>query len=157
MKKIPPSEKLRKEIDEVLSGQLGKDENLLDLLIERSLKMMFQKILEQEASDYLGREYYERKTGGRKGYRNGYEPKRVKTAEGEIRVDAPQLRETEESYRSEFLSKIDSLSPQLRRLVVEMYARGLSTRDIEEALRDTSSGEILLSKDGVSELTEELW
>lgn len=157
MKKIPPSEKLRKEIDEVLSGQLGEDESLLERLIERSLKMMFQKILEQEVSDYLGREYYERKAGSRKGYRNGYEPKRIKTAEGEISVDAPQLRDTEESYHSEFLGKIDSLSPQLKRLVVEMYARGLSTRDIEEALRDKSSGEILLSKDGVSELTEELW
>ena len=118
MKKIPPSEKLRKEIDEVLSEQLGKDENLLELLIERSLKMMFQKIMEQEVSDYLGREYYERNTGSRKGYRNGYEPKQVKTAEGEVRLEAPQLRDTEESYRSEFLSKIDSLSPQLKRLVV---------------------------------------
>ena len=67
MKKVPPSEKLRKEIDEVLSGQLGKNEDLLEYLIERSLKMMFQKILEQETSDYLGREYYERKAGSRRG------------------------------------------------------------------------------------------
>jgi putative transposase len=157
MKKVPPSEKLRKEIDEVLSGQLGEEEDVLGLLIDRSLKMMFQKILEQEASDYLGREYYERNSTSRKGYRNGYESKRIKTAEGEIMLDAPQLRDTEECYRSEFLKKIDSLSPQLKRLVVEMYARGLSTRDIEETLRDEASGKILLSKDGVSELTEELW
>ncbi len=45
----------------------------------------------------------------------------------------------------------------MKRLAVEMYARGLSTRDIEEALRDKSSGKRLLSKDGVSELTKELW
>jgi putative transposase len=157
MKKVPPSEKLRKEIDEIISGQLGKDEDLLGLMIERSLKMMFQKILEQEVSDYLGRDYYERNAGSREGYRNGYESKRLKTAEGEIGLEVPQLRETEETYRSDFLSKIDVLSPQLKRLVVEMYVRGLSTRDIEEALRDETSGKILLSKDGVSELTEELW
>jgi len=72
-------------------------------------------------------------------------------------LDAPQLRGTEETYRSEFLSKTDALSPQLKRLVVEMYARGLSTRDIEEALKDTETGKLLVSKDGVSELTEELW
>jgi transposase-like protein len=157
MEKIPPSEKLRKEINDVLSGQLGEDEDLMGLLIERSLKMMFQKILEQEVEDYLGRGYYERKAESRKGYRNGYEPKRVRTAEGEVMVDVPQLRATEECYRSEFLNKVDLLSPQLKRLAVEMYARGLSTRDIEEVLRDNSSGKSLLSKDGVSELTEELW
>jgi len=72
-------------------------------------------------------------------------------------LDAPQLRGTEESYHSEFLRRIDALSPQLKRLVVEMYARGLSTRDIEEALKDAETGKVLVSKDGVSELTEELW
>jgi len=157
MEKVPPSEKLRKEIDEILSGQLGKDEDLLGIMIDRSLKMMFQKILEEEVKDYLGRDYYERNAGSRKGYRNGYEPKRLKTAEGEINLEAPQLRETEDTYRSDFLSKIELLSPQLKQLAVEMYARGLSTRDIEEALRDKKTGKILLSKDGVSELTEELW
>ena len=157
MKKVPPSEKLRKEIEGILSGQVSEDEDVLGLLIERSLKMVFQRILEQEVGDYLGRDYYERGTGNRKGHRNGYEPKRLKTAEGEVMLEAPQLRNTEESYRSEFLSKIDTLSPQLKRLVVEMYARGLSTRDIEEALKDAETGKLLVSKDGVSELTEELW
>jgi putative transposase len=157
MQKVPPSEKLRKEIDEILSGQVSEDEDLFGLLIERSLKMVFQRILEQEVRDYLGRDYYERGTRERKGHRNGYEPKRMKTAEGELMLDAPQLRGTEETYRSEFLKRIDSLSPQLKRLVVEMYARGLSTRDIEEALKDAETGKVLVSKDGVSELTEELW
>ncbi|MBA7694248.1 hypothetical protein ES703_102855 [subsurface metagenome] len=45
--------------------------------------------------------YYERNAGSRKGYRNGYEPKRLKTAEGEINPEAPQLRETEDTYRSD--------------------------------------------------------
>jgi putative transposase len=157
MEKVPPSEKLRKEIDEILSGKGSKEEDVLGALIERSLKMVFQRILEQEVRDYLGREYYERGTGVRKGHRNGYEPKRLKTAEGEVVLDAPQLRGTEESYRSEFLKRIEALSPQLKRLVVEMYARGLSTRDIEEALKDAETGRILVSKDGVSELTAELW
>ena len=40
MKNVPLSEKLRKEIDEILSGQLGKDEDLLGIMIDRSLKLM---------------------------------------------------------------------------------------------------------------------
>ena len=46
------------------------------------------------------------------------------------------------------------MSPTLKRLVVEMYSRGLSTRDIEEMLRDEDSGELLIGKAAVSELTE---
>jgi putative transposase len=44
----------------------------------------------------------------------------------------------------------------LGRLVIEMYVRGLSTRDIEELLRD-EEGELLLSRSAVSELCERLW
>jgi len=45
----------------------------------------------------------------------------------------------------------------LERLVVQMYARGLSTRDIEEAFRDPYTGELLLGRTAISELTESLW
>jgi hypothetical protein len=41
-------------------------------------------------------------------------------------------------------------------LAVEMYARGLSVRDIEDALRD-ATGQPLLSRNAVSELSETLW
>jgi hypothetical protein len=41
MKKVPPSEKLCKEIEGILSGQVTEDEGVLGLLLERSLKMVF--------------------------------------------------------------------------------------------------------------------
>lgn len=44
----------------------------------------------------------------------------------------------------------------LERLVTEMYARGLSTRDVEDAFRD-ATGELLISKTVVSEITDRLW
>ncbi len=47
-------------------------------------------------------------------------------------------------------------SDVLERLVVEMYARGLSTRDVEDAFRD-ATGELLISKSAVSEITDRLW
>jgi putative transposase len=157
MNKIPPSEKLSKEIEKALSGTSTGKEDLLEVLIEKSVRMVMQRILEQEVTDYLGRGYFERKTDSRQGHRNGYEDKSLKTAEGRLHLDVPQVRGTEETYRSEFLRNLDELSPGLRHLAIEMYARGLSTRDIEEALRDRETGEALLSKDAVSELTEELW
>jgi len=39
---------------------------------------------------------------------------------------------------------------------VEMYTRGLSTRDIEDAFREVT-GDMLLSRTAVSKLTEQLW
>jgi len=47
-------------------------------------------------------------------------------------------------------------SDVLERLAIEMYARGLSTRDIEEALEE-ATGDRLLSRTAISELTEVLW
>ena len=70
-------------------------------------------------------------------------------------IDVPQLRDTEESYRSSFLSQIKSMTPELERLAIEMYVRGLSTRDIEDTFKD-KDGKNLISKDGVSQITEAL-
>ena len=46
MKKVPPSERLSKEIEQALSG-LGREEGeLLEVLIEKLVKMVMQRILE---------------------------------------------------------------------------------------------------------------
>jgi transposase-like protein len=48
-------------------------------------------------------------------------------------------------------------SEALERLVVEMYARGLSTRDVEECFGDEETGELMISRSAVSEITDQLW
>ena len=101
----------------------------------------------------MGRGYYERGEGKRRGYRNGYESKKLRTAEGKVEVEAPQLRDTEETYRSAILEQMGRQSKELERLVMEMYVRGLSTRDIEDTLRDRTS-KLMISRTGVSRITE---
>jgi len=44
----------------------------------------------------------------------------------------------------------------LEKLAIEMYERGLSTRDIEDALLE-ATGEKILSRTSVSKVTEILW
>src|SRR3712207_7364455 len=51
---------------------------------------------------------------------------------------------------------VNANSEVLERLVTEMYARGLSTRDVEDAFRD-ATGDMLLSKSAVSQITDRLW
>lgn len=53
------------------------------------------------------------------------------------------------------MSFLDGNSEVLERLVTEMYARGLSTRDVEDAFRD-ASGDMLFSKSAVSEIIDRL-
>jgi putative transposase len=116
-----------------------------------------QELLEGEQAEFLGgRGRYERRGEGQSGSRNGYEPGRVRTAEGAIEVAVPQVRGAGEPFRSSLMSFLDGNSEVLERLVTEMYARGLSTRDVEDAFRD-ATGDMLLSKSAVSEITDRLW
>jgi RHS repeat-associated protein len=102
-------------------------------------------MVEQEVTDYLERGHYQRRRPEQehRGHRNGYEPGRIRTAEGEIVVQVPQVRDAPETYRSRLMVFLRANSDVLERLAVEMYARGLSTRDIEDALEEATGDRLL--------------
>jgi hypothetical protein len=58
-------------------------------------------------------------------------PGQLDNAEGRIRVQVPQVREAERPYRSVLYDFLRGHSEVVGRLAIEMYARGLSTRDVE--------------------------
>jgi putative transposase len=157
MKKIQPSERINKELEEIFKGiNIEDNPGLLNIFLRKSMQKTLQEALEQEVTDYLGRGYYKRNEERRPGYRNGYEARNVKTGEGKLPIEVPQVRESETPYHSRIIDQLGLISPELERLALEMYTRGLSTRDIEETFRD-KSGERLLSKDAVSKISEGLW
>jgi putative transposase len=128
--------------------------NIISALVDTVTRLVVQELLEGEQADYLGgRGRYERRGEGQLGVRNGYERGRLRTAEGAIDVAVPQVRDSGEPFRSSLMSFLDGNSEVLERLVTEMYARGLSTRDVEDAFRD-ATGELLISKSAVSEITD---
>jgi putative transposase len=112
--------------------------------------------LEGEVRDRLGRERYERTDGEPAGYRNGYRTGRMKTAEGMVEYAAPQVRDTAEPFVSAVRENLAGRTEALEDLAIELYARGLSTRDIEDTFTD-AQGRRLLSRAAVSEITERLW
>lgn len=118
------------------------------------MRLIVEEALEAKVRDMLGRDYYERSGSG--GYRNGSRSGRLKTAEGEVRYAAPQLREVDVSELQQLRRRLRGRTSALEELAVEMYARGCSTRDIEAAFRD-DEGRPLLSRTAVSEITETLW
>lgn len=164
MRKVPPSTMLREEINRSLAGGVEEGTDLLSHLAHLGLGYLLQQALEQEQEDFLGRGHYERRVEDEctrdrpTRYRNGYEQGRLKTAEGEVRVRMPQVRGTSSPYRSRLMEFLGgNNSEALERLVVEMYARGLSTRDVEECFRDEQTGELMISRSAVSEITDQLW
>src|SRR5512135_1458197 len=123
MKRIPPSERISQEISCLLSEGIGGDANILKELVTKAVQRVLQEAVEQEVTDHLGRERYERRRKDEpdQGYRNGYEPTRVKTAEGVVGVKVPQVREAPQPYRSKIVSQVKRLTPCLERMVQEMY------------------------------------
>ena len=155
-KKIAPSERKAQELSALVQGQLDAQsgEELLSTLVRLSTERVLQEALEEEQAAALGRERYERRDG-EQGSRNGYEAGTLKTAEGVLRVQVPQIRGRDEPYRSQLWSQVAKTSDVLKRLIVEMYAGGLSQRDIEYSL-EKALGQFVLSKSTVSELTDTL-
>jgi transposase-like protein len=80
---------------------------------------------------------------------------RLKSAEGVIEYGVPQVRGIE-GWQSEIRAALGGKSEELERLAVEMYARGLSMRDIEAAFTG-SDGRCLLSRSAASRVCEALW
>ena len=103
----------------------------------------------------LQRDYYTRSRGSEKGWRNGYREGRLQTAEGEVTYSVPQLRDTDDARLDAVRKSLGGRTEALEDLAIEMYARGLSTRDIEAWFKD-QEGRSLLSRTAVSELTERL-
>lgn len=158
MNRIPPSERIQKQIDALLEGEWANGDELVTKLILLGAQHLGQEMLEQEVTDYLGRGHYERReeSNENSGYRNGYRPARMDTAEGRVQLQVPQVRESAEPYRSRLVDFLRGNSDVLERLAVEMYTRGLSTRDIEDAFREVT-GDLLLSRTAVSAITDQLW
>jgi transposase-like protein len=158
MQRIPPSQQVRQRIAELLADGTNSDEEMVTTIVRLGVERLIQEMLEEEVKDYLGRDHYARRAPDQEhlGYRNGYEPGRVRTGEGEVTVQVPQVRDAPETYRSELMAKLRGNSEVLERLAVEMYTRGMSTRDIEDAIEE-ATGERLLSRTAVSRLTESIW
>jgi len=135
-----------RELDE-LQVSLLDDKNFLKGIIET----FCQRLLGEEITHHLQAETYQR-TEERRGYRNGYKPRRLKTRVGKLELLVPQDREGE--FQTELFRRYQRSEKALVVSLMEMYIKGVSTRkvtDITEKLCGTS-----FSKSLVSDLSKQL-
>lgn len=153
--RVPGSMRTRQSLSDLIEGRLGSPDGRAEL-IKLATRLIVEEALEAESRDAVGRDYYEHGAAPGQGYRNGVRAGRLKTAEGMIEYAAPQVAGRDEPFRSEIREHLKGRTQALEDLAVELLARGLSVRDIEDAFRD-ESGRLLLSKTAVSEIGERLW
>ena len=154
MERIPGSERTREKLRALMAGRSEVEDERSEL-VRLAARPIIEEALEGETRDALGRDYYARGARPGAGYRNGYRRGRVPSAEGAIAYSAPQIADREEPFRSRIREVVRGRTEELEALAVEMYARGLSTRDIEAVFAD-ANGRSLLSRTAVSEITERL-
>jgi len=171
MNSVAITERIASIAESLKEGDTGQE--LTSGLVRQAARMVVEQMLEAEVAERLGRQRYARRTdgqaeevtdeqgqvtNGKPTYRNGHKPRQLRTAEGKIPIDLPQVREAG-GWSSPLWQKMRQRTEVLDKLAVEMYARGLSTRDIEDLLGEIDDGDAqsLLSKSSVSRITEVLW
>ena len=156
---VPPSTEIEQQIDELLAGGLpcSDGQGALTELAHLGAQLIIQRAVEEEFDAFLGRERYERRADALPGKRNGWRPRRLQTAEGELELELPQLREAAEPFTSKLFpreSKRLLRTEPLRALVVGGFVRGLSMRDVESLCEEAGLGEV--SKSSASRICQEL-
>src|SRR5215472_885588 len=155
MQRVPPSEQTKEAIRTLLK-EGSPEEDPKSALARLGIQRVLEETLEAATRDLLDRDYYERRTEGQRGSRNGYRQGRLATAEGEVRYAVPQVREVAADLLTTLRRRLAGRTDELTRLGLELFARGCSTRDIEDLFRG-ADGRSLLSRTAVSEITEALW
>lgn len=152
MKKVVEQKQKHNTSEEILDGDGSL---MVEEMLIRNQTRFIQETVEAEVDEFLGRKRYEHGSAVN-GYRNGSYPKQIKLPEARITIKKPHLRNTKEKFVSRMLKGIVQVSEKVKTLALEMYVRGLSTRDIQATLRDPS-GKPMLSRSAVSVLTERLY
>lgn len=116
-----------------------------------------QDLLEQEVSEWLGREKSERKVHPleQPGYRNGYGKRRRFTMSvGTVEIRRPRVRGLDERFESRILPMFKRQTEQVRALIPELYLHGLASGDFELALRELLGEGAPLSASSLQRLKE---
>ncbi len=161
---VPPSAEIEAQIDQLLAVGVGENpRESLSELARLGARLIIQRAVEDEFDAWLGRARYERRPDYQRGLRNyesglrnGFRPRKLQTAEGELEVEIPQVREAAEPFVSQLFPRGTKLlrTEPLKAMVIGAFVRGLSMRDVESLCEQAGLGK--LSKSTASRICTEL-
>ena len=135
-----------KTIDDVL-GKNG--------LVQRLVKDVLENILEAEMDEHLGRDKYQRQSNietGERNYRNGYSQKNLRSSFGDVDLDIPRDRKSE--FEPQIVKKYETVCNELDKKIISLYAKGMTTSDIQAEIEDLYG--ITISPSMVSKITDKV-
>lgn len=126
--------------------------------IMESIKSLFADVLNEvlqcEMDEQLGYDKHERTESDdtKKNYRNGSTKRKMKTQLGEVEISVPRDRNGE--YEPKIISKYQRNTDGLEDKILSLYAHGMSTRDIQEQIKDLY--DIDISSELVSKISDKI-
>ena len=149
-----PEEQARREkIKELL--QLSNVGSMADIqnLFKETIAEFMENGLEAELDDELGYSKYDYKNKEGTNSRNGHSQKTLKTSFGNIEIETPRDRNGE--FEPQLLKKNQtSITQDVEEKILSMYAKGMTTGDIETHIRDIYGLEV--SDTTVSRITDKI-
>jgi putative transposase len=141
---VVPKELLNKEF----LSQFKTEEDVSNFLKDFHSQVL-EQMLEGEMDSHLGYEMNSPKGNNSGNSRNGAFPKTIQTEHGEAVISIPRDRNGE--YEPVVIPKHQSRGLSIERLVISLYAKGMSVSDIEDEMRDIYG--INLSTSAISVIT----
>ena len=152
-KRSPEEQARREKIRELLqTSGISSMEDIQNLFKETIAEFM-ENGLDSELDDVLGYTKYDYKNKNTDNSRNGHSSKTLRTSFGDVEVSVPRDRKGE--FEPQLLKKNQtSISQDIEEKILSMYAKGMTTSDIEEHIRDIYGIEV--SDTTVSRITDKI-
>ncbi len=138
-------------------SQLMSGEELIKLFIEDRIEgkkefitWFLNKVMDEEAIEQLKAERFKR-NNNRIGYRNGTKKRKLKTVDGELILDKPDIRSG--SFTTTVFDKYSTVEKALDSVIVESYIKGVSTRSVNSVINSLG---VKVSPEYVSTLNKDL-
>ncbi len=153
-RKRTPEEIARKaKVRELMQELDINDMSDINALFKEFVGDILENGLEAELDDELGYSKYDYRNKDTDNSRNGHSTKTMKTRFGEVDIDVPRDRKGE--FEPQLIKKQQtSLSGDIEEKILSMYAKGMTTRDIDAHIREIYGLEV--SDSTVSRITDKI-
>ena len=131
----------KKLIDQLLTDY-KKPEDIIgeNGLLKQLTKAILERALEAEMTDHLGYEKHDPAGYGSGNVRNGSTEKTLKGKNGEVRIEVP--RDRKGTFEPQIVKKHQTRFDGFDEKILSMYARGMTTRDIQGHLEEIYGVEV---------------
>ena len=149
----PEEQARRAKIRELLQSSDIKSMEDIQNLFKETIAEFIENGLDAELDDELGYSRYDYKNKNTNNSRNGHSSKTLRTSFGDTEISVPRDRKGE--FEPQLLRKNQtSISQDIEEKILSMYAKGMSTSDIESHIRDIYGVDV--SDTTVSRITDKI-